>query len=662
MFGLSFLNPLFLVAAAAVAVPIALHLFRRKTENVVDFPAVRLLQRAPVEQQRRRRLRELILLALRVSALALLALAFARPYVDNTTAALPAPVSVIVLDTSLSLSAPGQFDAARRAARRAVENASGTHRMALVTFADSATLVVAPTTDRGGVLAAIEVAAPTAGGTRFRTALARAAEAIGGGEGRLIVITDLQQAGWEAGDEGAVPDGIDVEVVEIAPPSGNVAVTAVRRDGQAVIAAVHNFGARPVRVPVRLRVGDRDLVTQPTDIAPQAAAQVRLTAALPARGGAAVTIDDPQGYQGDNARHFVLDPPGAVPVMVITAESPASSNAGLYVERALSVADEGRAFAVQVIDGGMFSALATGRGGSSRPPATVGRSAGGSGPLEGVGALIVLGTRNLDRQGREAIAAFLRDGGRVLLTLGPDVDLETLAGTVGTPVEVESEIAETKARTVTLVAVDGRHPIFRPFLSPTGALGDVYVEQYRRLHEQSGRAVLARFSGSGVSTARVGDSGIALTEQTVGRGRLLLFASDLDNQWNRFPLNPAFVPWAVETARYLTQGREQRQNFTLPDLPAGAQPAPGVYQLGANGGAAEAERRVAVNVDIRESNPARWSVQEFTAAITRLNQVAAVRAQAAAREQEERQRLWQVGLLVMFLALAGEGLIGRRAT
>ena len=70
MFGLSFLYPLFLIAAAAAAVPIVLHLLRRKTEVVVDFPAVRLLNKSPVEQQRRRRLRELILLALRVAALA----------------------------------------------------------------------------------------------------------------------------------------------------------------------------------------------------------------------------------------------------------------------------------------------------------------------------------------------------------------------------------------------------------------------------------------------------------------------------------------------------------------------------------------------------------------------------------------------------------------
>ena len=48
---------------------------------------MRLLSSAPVEQQRRRRLRELILLALRVTALVLLAVAFARPYLAGRTLA-----------------------------------------------------------------------------------------------------------------------------------------------------------------------------------------------------------------------------------------------------------------------------------------------------------------------------------------------------------------------------------------------------------------------------------------------------------------------------------------------------------------------------------------------------------------------------------------------
>jgi hypothetical protein len=624
MFGLSFLYPLFLIGAAAVAIPVVLHLFRRRTEMVVDFPAVRLLEKAPVEQQRRRRLRELILLALRATALGLLAIAFARPYVASSVGATPAPVTVVALDTSLSMSAPGQFDAARQAARLAVEQAPATHTVALLTFSDMASLVVAPTTDRGAVMSAIGAASPTAGGTRYRTALARAAEAIGANAGRVVVVTDMQQVGWEAGDEGAVRDNIEVVVSQVAAPAGNVAVSAVRRDGQTIVAAVHNYGMRAARLPVRLLVEGREVISQTVDVAPQAAAEARLTAALPPRGAAEIRIDDASGYQGDNSRFFVLDPPGSVPLFIITADPPASSNAGLYVERALGVADEGKAFDPQVVDGRAFSGMTD---------AQFAEPAG----------LVILGTRTLERPGRERISSYLRAGGRALLTLGPDTDVATLSDTVGVSLDADTEPVQSGGRTATLVAVDGRHPIFRPFLDPTGALGDVYIEQYRRLNDQPGRSVLARFSGAGS----------AMTEQGVGQGRLLVFASDLDNQWNRFPLNPAFVPWVMETARYLSQGREHRQSWTLPEIPAGARLEPGVQTV--------ANRTFAINADVRESNPAHTSVEEFTGSVTRLNELAAERVATAAREQEEQQRLWQVGLLMMFLALAAEGFVGRKA-
>ena len=69
---INFLSPLFLAAgAAAVAIPIAIHLFCRRAEPLVDFAATRYLRRAPVEQASRRRLREWMLLALRVAALIL---------------------------------------------------------------------------------------------------------------------------------------------------------------------------------------------------------------------------------------------------------------------------------------------------------------------------------------------------------------------------------------------------------------------------------------------------------------------------------------------------------------------------------------------------------------------------------------------------------------
>ena len=76
--GLSFLSPWFLLGALAVALPVILHLRKQDTAPSHAFAAVRFLRRAPVEARRPRQLRDLLLLALRIAALALLAAAFAR--------------------------------------------------------------------------------------------------------------------------------------------------------------------------------------------------------------------------------------------------------------------------------------------------------------------------------------------------------------------------------------------------------------------------------------------------------------------------------------------------------------------------------------------------------------------------------------------------------
>src|ERR1700716_2082163 len=102
---IAFLSPLFLAGAAAAAVPVVLHLLKREPEPRVKFSAVKLLRRAPVEYTEKRQLRELMLLALRIAALVLLAVGFARPFFSTGAAAGAAAVTVVVLDTSYSMSA-----------------------------------------------------------------------------------------------------------------------------------------------------------------------------------------------------------------------------------------------------------------------------------------------------------------------------------------------------------------------------------------------------------------------------------------------------------------------------------------------------------------------------------------------------------------------------
>src|SRR3954468_13943907 len=113
---LSFLSPLFLFGALAAAVPLVLHLLKREPEVRVKFAAVALLKAGAVEHTRHRRLRDLLLLALRVAALIILSLAFARPFLASAGGQ-SSSITVVALDTSLSLSAPGQFDRAKQLVR-----------------------------------------------------------------------------------------------------------------------------------------------------------------------------------------------------------------------------------------------------------------------------------------------------------------------------------------------------------------------------------------------------------------------------------------------------------------------------------------------------------------------------------------------------------------
>ena len=56
---------------------------------------------------------------------------------------------------------------------------------------------------------------------------------------------------------------------------------------------------------------------------------------------------------------------------------------------------------------------------------------------------------------------------------------------------------------------------------------------------------------------RLGDQTPLLLEKRIGEGRVVLLTSGLDNLTNDFPLDPAFVPFIEQTARYLAGSERQ---------------------------------------------------------------------------------------------------------
>src|SRR5258708_22230351 len=103
---MSFLAPLFALGVLAVAGPILFHLIRRTTREKTPFSTLMFLQPSPPRITKRSRLENIWLLLLRCLVVALLALAFARPFLQR---AMPGPLpgsgqrTVILLDTSASM-------------------------------------------------------------------------------------------------------------------------------------------------------------------------------------------------------------------------------------------------------------------------------------------------------------------------------------------------------------------------------------------------------------------------------------------------------------------------------------------------------------------------------------------------------------------------------
>lgn len=629
---MGFLSPLFLFGALAASIPIVLHLLKHDPENRVLFSAVHLLRRAPVEHSSRRRLREILLLLLRVAALLLLALAFARPFFTSDLAASGA-TTVIALDTSLSMSAPGQFDKARQMAKQAVDGAGGP--VGLLTFGDSAQVVVPPSGDRAATIAAIDSARPGASSTRYRAALNAGVDLLRGRPGTVVVVTDLQETGWDSGEQATVPESVQVKVVDVGAPPANLAVTSAHVSGNRIVATIRSTGTDAVTARVHLNVGDSADVKVAPRVAADSAVPVgagqtaTVSFDLPAGRWASVSVEDATGPAADNARYLVLDTASRPTVLVITTSGDLARDA-FYLEQALAAAgSDGRAYAVRGVAAGDLVSWDQAR-------------------LNAHTAIILLSTRALEHHGRELLTTYLKGGGGLIVGASPDVDGDILQEVLAGPrlSVVNPDITGPGARAArTWAASDVRHPVVRAFGPTQAALGLVQFQRVAVIRTDD-CAVLARFTTSEP----------ALVDCAAGDGHALVIASDLDNRGNDFPLHATFVPFVHESIRYLTGGEQRAAEYLVSEVPAGVQPMPGIATVSDR----PASNLVAVNVDPAEIDPGRLSTDEFLGAVSTAGGSAQAGVRLQAVEQEDRQHIWQYVLAAMLVMLLAETWVAAR--
>jgi hypothetical protein len=246
---MSFLAPLFLVGAAAIAGPILFHLWRRTPRGKQVFSTLMFLVPSPPRMTNRSRLEHLPLLLLRGLLLLLLVLAFSRPFFRtedwDRIAEQPLPRVAILVDRSASMRREGVWDRAREEILdRMSASPSGT-RFGIFAFADDwsslANFDECRDLSAGAVrdLAAsrLEEMSPTWQGTGLGLGVARTIAALQEEETRdvahrpqeLWVVSDLAEGADTSGLENIEwPAGLRVVVVATEAKSpGNAGLQPV---------------------------------------------------------------------------------------------------------------------------------------------------------------------------------------------------------------------------------------------------------------------------------------------------------------------------------------------------------------------------------------------------------------------------------------------------
>ena len=579
-----FVHPLLLWGAAAAAVPVVIHLLHRRRFQRQKWAAMEWLLQAAKQNRKRLQMENLLLLLVRTLAVLLLALAVARPTFSDAPLLLGptrATHLYVVLDNSGSTAARtgtrSTFDDAVTSVTSLVAALGEDDPVSVVLTNDNwgdarrtgrPRMILRATSDHSTVRRRLGELRPAAARADLASALKLLEEAVpatGAENRRVAIVTDLQESSLSPEREGANDPirqtllrlrdkGAEVMLIPAGRDVSNVAITGLRpaedRDvvqGSTAIfqAEVRNFSDRPQKVEVRFLVDGEErgassqwvnvpARTAGPDLPPAATAQFYTTF----RQDVGVHVIEARiradGLTLDDARAFAFAVRPRIQVLAVDPDLHASA-AGTAPETywfkpTLALRDDGP-FQVTQVSEDEYHSLRTLAGWDVVVLANVARPAP-------------------DDAAQKRLTEFVDAGGALFLTVGDHVvpqrwndELWRREGGL-----LPSRLGAAHVDPQSVLRLDlknGRHPLLTNITDPEFA---VWFES----PVLTGRMDLDGLAGEKdtrvVLTYDDLATSPALVEKRLGRGRVLLYTSTIDDAWGRLPganLYPALLHEAV---------------------------------------------------------------------------------------------------------------------
>ena len=515
------------------------------------FSTIRFLKKTSKKLVLFQHLQQIALLLLRAGVIALLVVAFARPLFNASVARLvdaDPQSAVILLDVSMSMRYGDNFARAKDEALEIIDRLGGGDEVALVSFSDSAELVRELDSDVDAVRTLIEgIAEPGFGTTRYYPNLRLADQLLETSryDNRAVyLISDFQETAMQAADEGwKLAPGVALTNINVGEPeSSNLVLTDVRSPEQLledaaeqqILARVRTTGTLYLEQgEVSLSINGQMVDRVTVDLAERSEEVVSFTANFDSEGtyvGEVRVSGDEFG--DDNSYFFTVDVLPKIKVLVVNGE--ASDD---WFD------DEGHWFGLAV-------------GGAATSPfelIAIESNEVDAAALNESDVAVLLNVGDLSTSQAAAVSDYVESGGSLLIAPGDRVEPELFNRQFAelSPATLQSQDTLGREDYLVIADYDRRHPIMRPLEGDWLAR----FQGHWSLLPAEDADVLAQFDNTEP----------ALVERTFGEGRVILFASTLDLEWNNLALQGLFLPFVHETLRHLVQTEVRQRAYQVGD-------------------------------------------------------------------------------------------------
>lgn len=557
---MNFLNIAMLGGLAAGAIPLIIHLFHKSRFKVVHWGAMHLLTAVLRTNQKRLKIEQWILLAIRCAIPVLLALMMARPMWQGAAGLLGerATATAVLLDNSYSMEAgragTSNFSLARDETQRLVGDLKRGSEAYVFLMGEGAGLLDEPTRDLTRVTQALAKVGSGYGMARVPASLEQVAgtlDKMTEGIRQVVVLTDFQRVSFPITEDKALGQALARLQHLAVPPTitlwnvgvdakENVAVESLDFSklmvgvGQKVQlrANLRNYGDNPrPDLRVTMKVDGREQATSQVALGAKAQSQVLFSHVFDRPGSHVVEIaTEADALGADNSMLASIPVRDRLAVLLVDGAPGATpddlkSETG-FAQIALAPFAAGKVEQADLIETKVVAAADL-----------------TSKHITDAAVVVLANVAKLGDAPLKTLEQFVDQGGGLLVFTGDRSDPAWWNGAFAklAPLPLGARAGESSEGAATMGVVSQRfeHPALEMFNDPrNGSLSDLTLKAWFRLKspETTGNPA------DPTVMARLGSGDPFLVEKPVGKGRVIACATALDSDWSNLPARPSYLP------------------------------------------------------------------------------------------------------------------------